>query len=330
MRCRARCREMALDLAWSRPPPWHTWRPMRYVAGGWNRARACVCLVGLIIVAAGGALPAGAGTETDAAAGALEVQSVYVHIPQVVPTDRPLRVLVALHGMGGNGQDFSQNLLSISDTNGWLLVAPTINYGDWTDPSQVANEDPALIAWLNSYLDELPSDTGLNLTQRVVLFGHSRGAQLALRFTEFHPERVRAVAAVSAGTYTLPFASDAQNQPILFPFGVGDLATRDGGRPFDVTRFDTVSTWIGVGSNDANPSDLPRAWDPYLGTTRVQRAQAFVAALQQIGADVHLTVFPGATHGLTPDIQQVECANLAAAQAASTPADASSPSSGQS
>ena len=119
---------------------------------------------------------------------------------------------------------------------------------------------------------ELPGDTGQNVTQGVVLFWHSR-------------------AAVSAGTYTLAFAVDAANQRLPFSFGLGDLPARDGGHAFDLARFDTVSTWIGVGGNDANPADLPCAWDRYLATTRVQRAQELVDALRQIGADVRLTIF---------------------------------------
>ena len=103
----------------------------------------CVCLVGLLILAAGGAVSAASSDTSDvtlAAFGAAEVHSVYVHVPQVVPTARPLRVLAALHGMGGNGQEFSQNLLSMADSYGWLVAAPTINYGDWADPSQVAKK----------------------------------------------------------------------------------------------------------------------------------------------------------------------------------------------
>jgi poly(3-hydroxybutyrate) depolymerase len=291
---------------------------MRGTARKRKRALVACLFVGLFaVIALGGAAPAMALDPTaDATFGATEVRSVYVHVPQVLPSDRPARILVALHGMGGNGQDFSGNLLSMADANGWVVVAPTIAYGDWTDPAQVAREDPALIAWLNSYVDELPGDLGVPLTQRIVLLGHSRGAQLALRFTEFHPERVRAVAALSAGTYTLPFAVDAANQPLPFPFGVGDLSARDGGHPFDVARFDTVSTWVGVGGADANPGDLPRAWDPYLGTTRVQRARAFVDALRQIGAPVSLTIFPGDTHAFTPDMQQAACGQLSAAETA--------------
>jgi hypothetical protein len=109
---------------------------------------------------------------------------------------------------------------------------------------------------------------------------------------------------------------DTNNRPLLFPFGVSDLAAHDGGYPFDVARFDSVSTWIGVGGDDANPADLPRAWDPFLGTTRVQRAQVFTDALRKIGADVHLTIFPGDTHALTSDMRQAACAYLAASQTA--------------
>ena len=36
---------------------------------------------------------------------------------------------------------------------------------------------------------------GYNVQPDVLLFGHSRGAQLALRFTEIHPEQVSSVAA---------------------------------------------------------------------------------------------------------------------------------------
>ena len=249
-----------------------------------------------------------------------EVQSVFVHVPPALPPDARVRVLLVLHGMGGKGDAFSREFLSMADANGWLVVAPTISYGDWTDPVQVASEEPALIAWLNDYLDRLPTETGLTIAPRILALGHSRGAQLAVHFAEFHPERVRAVAALSAGTYTLPSVVDADNRPVTFPFGVADLAARDGGRPFDQRLFATVPLWIGVGADDVNPADLPRAWDPYIGTTRVERARAFADTLQKLGAPVTLTLFPGAGHGLTTEMRQVACARLALTASVETPA----------
>src|SRR5205085_6400354 len=138
--------------------------------------------------------------------------------------------LVALHGMGGTGEEFSKDLVEQADRYGWMIVAPTIDYGDWTKPEIVAREEPVLIRALSDYVDQLPQLTGMPVRHMLLLIGHSRGAQLAHRFAEFRPERVLAVAALSAGTYTLPQGT------LSFPFGVKDLA-QYAGRAFDASRF---------------------------------------------------------------------------------------------
>jgi pimeloyl-ACP methyl ester carboxylesterase len=212
-------------------------------------------------------------------------------------------VLVALHGMGGNGESFARELAEQADKYGWILVAPSIDYGDWTDPNQVAREDPVLIRALSDYLDQLPDRTGLPVRREVLLLGHSRGAQLAHRFAEFRPDRVLAVAAVAAGTYTMPRSG------LSFPFGVKDLATYTG-RPFDSSRFDDVPFWLGVGGDDNNPADLPHQWDALEGTTRLQRARAFQSALHDLGAHALLRVFGGAKHDLTGEMRVAACTFL--------------------
>src|ERR1051325_4562661 len=156
------------------------------------------------------------------------IHGVYLRAPQGgLPTGRPVQVLLALHGMGGNGQDFAKDLLDQADRYGWLIVAPTIQYGDWTNPDVVASEDPLLIQTLNDYLDGLPQIVGVPVRHLVLILGHSRGAQLAHRFAEFRPDRVLAIAALSAGTYTLPLAAGPQGG-MSFPFGVKDLALYTG------------------------------------------------------------------------------------------------------
>jgi acetyl esterase/lipase len=96
-----------------------------------------------------------------------------------------------------------------------------------------------------------------------------------------------------------------------FPFGVADVAHEDGGVVFDAREFADVPIWVGVGSNDTNPGDVPHAWDPYIGQNRVQRAQTFAKALQILGANVSLTVFPGAQHGLTDEMRNSALSALA-------------------
>jgi len=237
------------------------------------------------------------------------VRSVFVRAPHggTLP-GKPLQVLLALHGMGGNGEAFSKELVEQADRYGWLIVAPTIDYGDWTNTSVVAREDPIVIRAIADYLDQLPQTSGLQVRRLVLVLGHSRGAQLAHRFAEFRPDKVLAVAALSAGTYTLPLSSGPQGS-LSFPYGVKDLA-QYGGRAFDLARFDGIQFWVGVGGLDTNSADLPRQWDSFEGTTRVQRAQAFEAAMKELGASSVLRVFADAKHEMTSEMRLAACAFL--------------------
>src|SRR5579859_584098 len=283
-----------------------------------SKLRSLFIVAALTLLAPGGAQALAAPGPTLIAlraVGAAEVQDVFIRAPVGAPADQPLQVLFALHGMGGNGTDFGGALAAQADEHGWLIVAPTFKYGDWTDPAQITREDPALVAWLSDYVRHLSERTGYDVQQRVLVFGHSRGAQLALHFAEIHPEQALAVSAASAGTYTLPFSRDTQTgEALQFPFGVADLARTDGGQPFDPKGFESLPIWIGVGSADVNAADVPDAWDPFIGTDRLKRARAFTLALQSLGADVSLHVFPKTDHTLTDAMRAAACDALAQAQ----------------
>ena len=279
-------------------------------------------LIPLVLVLVAAVWPAGsalaAGPATTGRISGTPIRSVYIRPPRGATTaSRPLQVLLALHGMGGNGEDFSRDLVDQADKNGWLLVAPTIDYGDWTNPNVVAREDPILIGALADYLDQLPRLSGFQTRRQALILGHSRGAQLAHRFAEFRPEKVLAVAALSAGTYTLP-ESSGPHGGLTFPFGVKDLA-QYAGHAFDASHFDLVQFWVGVGGQDTNAADLPRQWDSIEGTTRVQRAQAFESAMQQLGANSVLRVFGDAKHEVTSEMRQAACNFLSAAMLPRTP-----------
>jgi pimeloyl-ACP methyl ester carboxylesterase len=263
------------------------------------------------------AVPAVASGSLSGALVGTPIRSVYVRGPSGgMQPGQPLQVLIALHGMGGNGVDFSRDLGEQADRYGWLLVAPTIDYGDWTNPNAVAREEPLLIRALLDYVDQLPQAIGAPVQPLVLVFGHSRGAQLAHRFAEFRPDRVLAVAALSAGTYTLPRIDSAQGG-LTFPYGVNDLALY-AGHSFDAARFGSVQFWVGVGGQDTT-TDLPHQWDSFEGNTRVQRAQAFEAAMLQIGANSTLRIFGDARHELTREMQQEACTFLGRATQPATP-----------
>jgi hypothetical protein len=97
---------------------------------------------------------------------------------------------------------------------------------------------------------------------------------------------------------------------IRFPFGIGDLNSVAGHDFSRVRLVGDTDFWLGVGTEDNNPSDLPRAWDPYLGTTRTQRAQVFQDALHNLGARSVLVAFRGERHTLTAPMAATACSFL--------------------
>src|SRR6266700_4956060 len=97
-----------------------------------------------------------------------------------------------------------------------------------------------------------------------------------------------------------------------FPFGMADLSTIAGHAFSPSLVIEDTDFWLGVGTEDNNPAELPRAWDPYLGATRVQRALMFQAALHDLGARSVLVVFKGEKHGLSAQMAASACSFLRA------------------
>jgi predicted esterase len=225
-------------------------------------------------------------------------EDYYVHVPAGVKDPAP--VLVALHGMGGDGPGACDGVRAWADQEGWILVGPTFAYGDWTSPEEVAREGPRFLPRLAQILDELPDRIGHPVQSQVVLYGFSRGAQLAERFTLLYPERVKAAVVMSAGTYTLPLAEarvNGEGQALGYPFGTADLQARFG-RGIDLDAVRRVSFWVAVGSEDNDPAAVPAQWSPFLGATRVERARRFAETLRGLGVPVQETEFPGLGHDI--------------------------------
>ncbi|HVA24005.1 MAG TPA: hypothetical protein VMW62_06380 [Chloroflexota bacterium] len=227
----------------------------------------------------------------------------FLYVPSRLPASGPARLLLVLHGIGGNGADIAKAFVPLAQEQGWILAAPTFAYGDWKSPAVVRSEDVRLARQLSALLDDVPWRSGHAIRGRVFVAGFSRGAQLADRFTLFHPERVAAVASLSAGTYTLPEDSadiDGDGDPdvLPLPFGTSDMSQWVG-HALDTQGLRRVQFLVCVGGDDTNPGDLPRQWDPLLGRTRVARAQAFARTLDLLRVPAQLAVFPGAKHQLT-------------------------------
>jgi len=226
-----------------------------------------------------------------------------IHVPPGAV--EPLTVLVALHGMGGSGDDISRSIRSRTDAQGWVVVAPTINYGNWTDPAVLTQEAATHYPRMNALLDRLPTIIGSAVKPKVLLYGFSRGSQAANRYALAFPERVAGAALISGGTYTIPYTSVPNGDSLTaapFPYGVANL-DQVFGRPFDAETFRGIPFWIAVGSTDIDPNDVPHQWDPYIGIQRVERAQQFANLLAQDGCQVEVHVFNGMGHNETDAVR---------------------------
>ena len=57
---------------------------------------------------------------------------------------------------------------------------------------------------------------------------------------------------------------------------------------------------------------MPRQWDQFVGTNRVERARRYVEILQQFGARASFEQFPNAGHEVTASMQERAVTFLAA------------------
>lgn len=303
----------AVALVWAVVTVWLHVRRILSGRGGWGIPRTrldlafgsvyAAFLAAAIVIAPLPAAPA-AGFVPVRADRSVPVQPNYVlHLPPAAIEKQPLLPVIVLHDLDEDAEQFGDELLSVADREGWLLVAPQLPYeSDALDPETIALESPALIRGLNQIIGELPTNTGLRVRRRALLFGYGRGAPLAGRYALAYPREVRGVALLSGGGYTLPPRMTGGEEP-PFPFGVKDapFEPMTAERLADLRR---IRFWIGVGAEDSDPLQTSRAWDPYLGMTRVERAEAMAAALREDAADVELVVFPGAGHSITPMMRQ--------------------------
>jgi hypothetical protein len=83
-------------------------------------------------------------------------------------------------------------------------------YRNYFDPQQLRTDAEQNLPWLRALLDRIQSTArGFTPQPGILVYGFSRGAQMAHRFSMLYPDQVAAEATLSAGSYTLPQALDA-------------------------------------------------------------------------------------------------------------------------
>jgi len=143
-------------------------------------------------------------------------QKYYVYLPVNYDSNKKTYpLLIAVHGDPGSAQGMIESWYDFTNRDQYILLCPQFQNGYQRLQHQ---EDQALISIMNEVSDEFSYDSG-----KVYLMGFSGGAQFAHRFVFRHPDCIKAVAIISAGSYSAP-PSDLSG--VKFFVGVGEYDTK--------------------------------------------------------------------------------------------------------
>lgn len=150
--------------------------------------------------------------------------TVWLYTPAGATPQTP--VVVVMHGIQRNGEDFLADWIPLAQERKFLLVVPEFSkeqfpgdegyiYGNTVDKAgRALPREQWSFSVIEPLFDAVKARTG-NRTERYRLYGHSAGAQFAQRFVYFVPAaRAERVVTANAGWYMLPDLS------VAFPYGL--------------------------------------------------------------------------------------------------------------
>ncbi len=179
--------------------------------------------------------------------------TVWLYAPSGATPQSP--VVVVMHGVGRNGEDYLTDWIPHAEAHGFLLVVPEFskqefpgvecyNYGNTVDKAGHAlPPEQWSFSAIEPIFDAVKARTG-NRSERYRLFGHSAGAQFVQRFIYFVPTaRVERVVAANAGWYVLPDFSAA------FPYGLKNTPLTEA----DLRHALSLPMTVLLGTADTDP-----------------------------------------------------------------------------
>lgn len=212
------------------------------------------------------------------------------YIPPDVAADQPLTVLMVLPSESQTGPEAAAPFLKEAQAHHWAVVAPTLVYGDWSDPEQVTTSMLTNLPLLRGLVAQGSWD-GHAVNPHVLILGEGRGAHTALAFSLFYPDETSAVATVGPAPCIVPATAQTETSemPALpFPYGIGDIEQYTGD---DIDEDDLAGSalWLGVGSTDeVEAGDCE--WGALAGRPPEDRAHAFAGLVRRVGARADVVV----------------------------------------
>lgn len=220
--------------------------------------------------------------------------------------------VVAIHGISRNAAEIATRFAAHPAFADMTIIAPLFTpkpFGKYQQMLARRTNEVASDVALITLLDALSAEHGIP-TGQVRMFGFSGGAQMAHRFSMFHPDRVTHLCAASAGWYCLP------RTDLAYPYGIGNGS----GEPLVGPKFLAIPTTVVVGNRDTRV-DASVKQDQLItehqGRNRLRRARCYVHAIntyaQEHGqaAPARLLTLPGMSHDFSQCVSEGNLIDIA-------------------
>ena len=211
------------------------------------------------------------------------------------------RWLVLVHGIGREVDGLQRWFGGLASQHGYNLLLPMFDEKRFRDYQRLGRDglgeraDTALLAMMEDV-----RGMGMNLPDRVPIFGFSGGAQFAHRFALAHGGRVQSLICAAAGWYT-PLRPKTR-----YPYGLGRCARLED-LAFCPERLLAMPTLTLVGELDRERDDTVRdrrRLNVEQGETRLERANWWHKHLRRasrrrgVAPQHELQVMPNCGHNL--------------------------------
>ncbi len=143
------------------------------------------------------------------------------------PTDygqgAPHDLLISVHGTFGSADRYMEIVRERADAENMMVVAPwfdaaTFPSFDNLNLDNIGIGQPRSDLRLLEIVDALGAYTSVN-TEKLYLYGHSKGGQFVQRFVFAHPDRVARAAPCASGIYLAPEEETKGGYGEMFPYG---------------------------------------------------------------------------------------------------------------
>lgn len=153
---------------------------------------------------------------------------------------------------------------------------------------------------------------GINIDDKIFLFGFSASGMFVNRFSILHPDWVQAVACGSPGGWPLAPVSEFKGKKLRYPVGISDLSELAGSE-VDRERIKRIPMHFFLGEEDDNDSVVFRDGyekeDEFLindlfGKSLQQRFKAAEQMYKEAGLNAKFVLYPDTGHTISADMQE--------------------------